>query len=253
MPSTYNSELWTDHVAGAFGDKPNYYYERKFGEVLCVSANTEYSVAYGSNTRILRRFTETTFTIVSTSASDASAGVGVRTMRVFGYKADFSQEYEDVTLNGTTPVNLTGTYIEVYRAYVLTCGTTRVNVGNIVISTTAGTVHMTIQALHGQSQACYYIVPKGKKTQLIDLYLGVEKSGANPTVVAFRLLRWNIFRTNFREVYHILIDQEVEYNRQLSFPFSEVFTEGELIEFTAISTVANTPVRVVAYFIDRDV
>lgn len=255
MPSNYNDELGEiDLVCASFGDVPKFSTQRKFGEVLAVSSGTEYSVCYGANPRIPRRTTETSFEIVSSSVNDTSAGTGARTFVVFGYKADFSQTSETVTLNGTNAVALTGSYIAIYRAYVASAGSTACNAGDVTIREVAGAkvVHVIVQALHGQTQMQYYIIPKGKKAQIIADDLSVEKVGGVSANVSIRFLRWNADRTVYREFNHFLLDQSVDDHHHLYYPFGDVFTAGEMIEVTANSTVNNTPVRAVVFFIERD-
>jgi len=78
--------------------------------------------------------------IVSSSANDTAEGTGARTVRVEGVylNADglFQLHQEIVTLNGTTPVTLSKSYREVYRASIITSGT--------YATTTAGAAHGTI-------------------------------------------------------------------------------------------------------------
>jgi len=79
--------------------------------------------------------------IGSSSASDAAAGVGARTVRITYYdNTGVGPLFETVTLNGTTPVNTVATNIRfVEKLEVLTAGTSLVNVGTIsLFGSTAG-------------------------------------------------------------------------------------------------------------------
>lgn len=81
-----------------------------------------------------------TGSIKSSSANDAAAGTGARTVRITYYTQTGAGPYtEDVTLNGTTAVNLVNTdhcYIE--KMEVRTAGSLKWNAGTITLYTGAG-------------------------------------------------------------------------------------------------------------------
>jgi len=71
--------------------------------------------------------------VSSSSASDAAAGTGARTIRVTGLDAAYAFQSEDITLNGQTKVTGTKTWTDVFGADVLTHGTGKANAGDIHI------------------------------------------------------------------------------------------------------------------------
>ncbi len=99
--------------------------------------------------------------IVSTSASDAAAGVGARTIRITGLRTwDLAESSEDITLNGVTPVNTVNSYVIIHRMKVLTSGATNINVGTInATAATDGTITAQIAPSQGQTQMAIYGVP----------------------------------------------------------------------------------------------
>lgn len=112
--------------------------------------------------------------IVSTSTSDdgSPAGVGARTIRIYGLKtwAD-AETNEDITLNGTTPVNTANSYVIIHRMKVLTCGATNINVGTITATAaTDNTVTAEIAIGQGQTQMAIYGVPSTKSFYMTRLY-----------------------------------------------------------------------------------
>lgn len=73
-----------------------------------------------------------TLDMASSSASDAAAGTGARTVRVFGLDANFLPKSLDVTLTGQTMLSTTGnTFRRVFGIEVLTVGSGGVNAGDI--------------------------------------------------------------------------------------------------------------------------
>jgi len=92
--------------------------------------------------------------IVSDSTDDDGdpAGVGARTVRVYGLKTwDLAETSEDITLNGTSAVNTAQSYVIIHRMKVLTCGATNINVGTIT-ATAADDSTVTALILPGEGQ-----------------------------------------------------------------------------------------------------
>ena len=79
-----------------------------------------------------------TLYLVSTSASDAAAGVGARTVRTVYLDASGVQQVRTDTLNGTTPVSLGTGYTAIQWMEVASVGSSEVSVGNLTISSTNG-------------------------------------------------------------------------------------------------------------------
>lgn len=78
--------------------------------------------------------------VLSSSASDASAGVGTRTVRVTYYDGSMAgPNTTDVTLNGTTAVATTPTNIRFVESIrTLTVGSTGTNVGTLTLRVVSG-------------------------------------------------------------------------------------------------------------------
>lgn len=106
--------------------------------------------------------------VVSGSANDTSAGTGARTIRVEGLDANGSWAEENITLNGTTPVVTTSTWLRVIRAYIVTAGSGATNAGAITIkhNTTTANVFSVIKAGRGQAANAVFTVPTGKTARL---------------------------------------------------------------------------------------
>lgn len=100
--------------------------------------------------------------IVSSSTSDASAGVGARTVMVNGLNGSFADTTETVTMNGTTPVNTVNSFVIIHRMIVLTVGSSAANVGTITATAaTDATISCAIVIAKAQSQFGIYQIPAG--------------------------------------------------------------------------------------------
>lgn len=101
--------------------------------------------------------------IVSSSTDDdgSPVGKGARALRVYGLTAwDVAEASEDLTLNGTTPVDTANSYVIIHRMKVLDCGEEGPNVGTITATAdTDGTVTAVILPGDGQTEMAIYGVP----------------------------------------------------------------------------------------------
>lgn len=120
--------------------------------------------------------------VVSSSTNDAAAGTGARTVNVQGLDASYAEAEETVTLNGTTPVNTTGSYTIIHRMVVATAGSGAVNAGTITATAaTDATVSATIVAGKGQTQLAIYMVPAGY-TAYLTRYAASLNAGSTANV-----------------------------------------------------------------------
>lgn len=119
--------------------------------------------------------------IVSTSTADASAGTGMRTIKIYGLRSwDSTEVSETITLNGTTNVATTNSYVIIHRMKGVTWGTGGTNAGTITATAaTDATVTAQIQAGEGQTQMAIYGVPRGQTLYLTKLYAAAEKASAS--------------------------------------------------------------------------
>lgn len=108
-------------------------------------------------------------TIVSSSANDAAAGTGARTVRIVGVDSTYTLKTEDVTLNGVSTVALTKNYMTINSIVVLTAGSGGTTAGNLTLAA-GGTTHGFVLAGKSQSTSFIYCVPASYKLLIFDVY-----------------------------------------------------------------------------------
>lgn len=121
------------------------------------------------------------------NVNDKAGQAGALTVRVTGLDANFAEQTADVTLNGTTAVAVSGTWLRVNDFEVLTSGTYG-QIGSPSHNSTidvqvasGGAVWASIlpTASHGEAKAeiAAYAVPTGKTAYIRDMHLEVEGGG----------------------------------------------------------------------------
>jgi len=104
-----------------------------------------------------------TLQVRSTSPNDTDGGSGANKVQINTLSLARIEQTQDVTLNGTTPVVLTGTHFRMNPSLVIPpVGTPEGNnEGDIIIETAAGLRRQTIAATSGLSHEGFSTVPAG--------------------------------------------------------------------------------------------
>jgi hypothetical protein len=150
-----------------------------------------------------------TMSAVSSSASD--------TMQVLisGLDADYKSVAAIVTLNGTTPVTTTQTFLRINSALILSGN----NVGNITISN-GGTTYAYIEATIGITQACLYTVPAGFSLYLFRLDFTSGTVNNNKYLSIRNVVTTSTGRT-LRVAEATFQNSQVSFDRQVPFRIAE--------------------------------
>lgn len=120
--------------------------------------------------------------IASSSASDdgSPVGTGMRTIRIYGLTDwDTAEVSEDVTLNGTTNVATSNSYVIIHRMEGLTFGTGKTNAGIITATAqTDATITAAIQVGMGQTLMLIYGVPSTQRIAIKTLKCAALRSAS---------------------------------------------------------------------------
>lgn len=157
----------------------------KFGYNGDIDIGTETIWAYGGTWT--PQTTARTLSVVSSSTDDdgSPAGTGARTVTIIGVDASRNSQTETITMDGTTPVVTSGTWLGVNRMVVATAGSSKTNVGNITAtSTTDSLVQGYIVAGESITNQMIYFVPATQTTYVTRLVLSTDKlsAGVSPLV-----------------------------------------------------------------------
>jgi hypothetical protein len=129
--------------------------------------------------------------VSSSSADDASAGTGARTVMLVGIDGDYNEKSESVILNGQTAVNTTNSYLYVNQLYVISVGSGGVNAGNINVGT--GTVTSGVPAVlydmiaigFNNRTTGHYCVPAGYTGYMLQGLFSAGQASGNTSVTGF--------------------------------------------------------------------
>ncbi len=215
----------------------------KFGYNADLDIDTEILGAQGGTFTFLT--TASTLTIVSSSLNDNSTGAGAKSIIIQGVDSNRDAVTEIVTLNGTTSVVTSSTWLGINRASVYLAGSNYANVGNITITaTTGGSIQGFIPTGKGTTQQLIFFTQRKHKFLMDWLILDAERisgGGSNPRV-QFRGWVWSEVNNCKYEVLYSLLDLNLESEHQFvpSQPF--ILDEKSVFWIEATTDVINTVV-----------
>lgn len=128
----------------------------------------------------------TSMEIVSSSADDAAAGTGARTVILEVLDVNYVRSFPTITLNGLTPVPLPAQVTAVNTLSVKTVGSGGANAGTLLIRDAgAGTSRMLVAIGRNISQSAARVIPAGYTAQLRTHFASI-----NRTDTPGRFLTW---------------------------------------------------------------
>ena len=114
--------------------------------------------------------------VVSADANDDDGDTGARTVEIQGLDANYVEQTETVTLNGTSAVTTTASFIRIFRAKVLTAGSSGTNEGNITLSIGGNNIARISADNGGQTLMAVYTIPAGCKGYLLKFQGSLSKN-----------------------------------------------------------------------------
>ncbi len=153
-----------------------------------------------------------TMDIVSTSTDDDGnpEGIGAHQMAIRGVDDNYVPIAEIVTLDGTSVVVTTQSYLRVNRMIILSAGSNDSNAGDITATSTgSGTIQAEIKANNGVTTKSQLTIPVGQRLFVTSLSLGTQnmdevqiniqsRSEGGPWIVIYRTnIVSNSFIQNF--------------------------------------------------------
>lgn len=169
-------EFYLDVATGNIGGVSNV---SKFGYNPAVGSTNYESIWEGSNAYPWQTVADQ-LEVLSSSVNDTSAGTGARTVELQGLDSSWNLLTETVTMNGTTAVTTTGSFLRIFRARVVTAGTSLRNEGDITIrdqdtSTTRALITNGATSGMGQTLMAVYTVPAGKTAYIMNIDFSSSK------------------------------------------------------------------------------
>lgn len=162
--------------------------------------------------------TARTLSVVSTSTDDDNGGTGCNNVVVYGVDENREAQTVVVTMNGTTPVVTTESWLGVNRIAVGSCGSGQVNAGTITATATTDlTTQGQIPAGVGSSQQCIFYVQTGHRALFNLLHIDVTRfgSGTEPVVTVKCWVYSPVSNAKY-EVARILIDSSLQNSADLT-------------------------------------
>ena len=239
-PTNFNYEV-------ALGLRQGYTTWNKWGynaDIDTAASETLWSVG-GLFTQLT---TARTLSVVSTSTDDdgSPAGTGAQTVVITGVDANWDEQVVIVTMDGTTPVVTTETWLGVNRIAVYASGSTGNNVGTITATATTDlTVQAEVAAGEGSTQHGFFFVPAGHQALIDWLYITMTKNagGTQPVLTTKMWVTSDVSGSKY-EVFRDYLNGDTENHTELrpSQPF--VVGEKSLCEFQGTTDQNNTEVSV---------
>jgi len=229
LPSDYSIEIARGNISGQSG-------AGIVGTDQLIG-NTEKTI-WGTTGRYAFQTSAQALEILSSSTADDTGGTGAITVKVEGLDSNYNDINETVTLDGTTAVDLSLTYLRINRMTTVTAGSGNSNAGTITLRLDGAGVSQSIMEIGAnRSQDGVFTVPNTKTAFILATYVSIGKG--NDIIM-------KIYRTSEGGVPIERIQlQPYQNNFYLTFPIPIKIVAKTDTEFTASSTNANTAVTVV--------
>lgn len=198
--------------------------------VFAASDNVKTSASMGGE-QILWESTGTTAYVYPTSAqqmnvkSSSATDTGTAQVLISGLGATWNLLTETVTLNGTTDVTTTNSFLRINSIAIVTPATGQTsNVGLITVKNTANTVtYAQITATYGRSSMSLYSVPSGYTLYVsaINIYSGDASGNAAYVNYSARTVNNNVTPVNTITALNTTFGGNYQVIRTNPFPYTQ--------------------------------
>lgn len=216
----------------------------KFAFNTDIDSGTELVAAQGGSITILT--TASTLTIVSSSTDDdgSPVGTGARTIVIYGIDANRRSQTEVVTMDGTTPVITSTTWLGINRVAVASAGSTQSNVGNITVTaTTGGSTQAYVPAGLGVTEQMIFFTQSDHRSLVDWVLMNAQREGpATPPIVTFKWWIYSPVSNAKYEVFRQIINTNVDDHTELVLSQPFVFNSGDVFWIEATTDQNNTSV-----------
>ena len=185
-----------------------------------------------------------TMNIASTSTADDSGSTGATAIIIQGVDENYESQIEVVTMDGTTNVETTGSWLGVNRMAIYTAGTGQTNAGIITATASSeATVQAAIPVGAGSTQHAFFFTQAGHTALMDWLWLNAIKTGvgSDPELTIKAIVTSLVSGAQY-DVFTAYMDTSItnELNLLPSQPF--VVGEKSLIEFQCTSDTSNAAI-----------
>tara|TARA_R110000772_G_scaffold99174_1_gene198769 strand:- start:43191 stop:44015 length:825 start_codon:yes stop_codon:yes gene_type:complete len=184
----------------------------KWGYNSSVAIGTEYIWAPGGDFTSMD--VANTLTVASTSIYDSAASNGATGIVIYGVNASRKSVIEVVTLNGTSNVETTNSYLGVNRMALFACGGSKFNAGTITAKANVSlNLQASIPAGEGSTQQLIFFTQSGHQAMVDWLHINVLKTGPSTSpVVTIKMWVYSAISAATYEVARFSLDTAVENN-----------------------------------------
>lgn len=177
----------------------------------------------------------------SSNACDVSDGAGARTVEIFGLDTDYVQQNETITLNGTTNVSTSGSYVRIHRMIVRTAGSDGINHGDITAcAPTEDTVTAQISASFNQTLMAIYTVAASHTAYMTSFYANMLRNNTTGAANIFLKVQPDGEPLQIKNVQGLIGAGTSHFSHLFGLPFR--VTEKSDIRIQADVTANNTDI-----------
>jgi hypothetical protein len=239
-PSDYHSEVALNRRQGA-----SLWNKFGYNSDVDVASSPEIIASWGGTYQFIT-VGETIDIVSSSSADDGDpAGTGVNSIVVYGVDENWDLQTEVVTMNGTTTVTTSSSWIGINRIAVFLSGSGRTNAGTITVTaTSSGYTMAEMPAGGGVSQQMIFFVPQNHVFLAEWVHFSSRKlsGGGGSPELTFKGMAYSAVNNTIQEVYRGEIDVANENNLDINPPLPFPIGEKSILYFTATTDRDNTSV-----------